>query len=113
MSETGVLDLRDKTQEYVAKLLVDSGLSSGETQDITRLYGGSNEEYKKVICISLNKTWSIDDFGDVIDLEGPKVIFRLWNGHKVPQRHDVDIHGFVKKDESIDWGIANTMNLMR
>lgn len=109
------LDLRNRTVEEVIDLVKTNGLGTGETADFTDNYPGILEEgrYASVICV-----WLITSRGDTGDKtadqkEKPKVSFILWDGAVVPQRPDHDLHGFVKKDGTINWGQANSMNLMR
>ncbi|MCI5108410.1 MAG: hypothetical protein MRY49_01010 [Candidatus Pacebacteria bacterium] len=102
-----VLDLRGKTINEVLVIVRREGIhdESADTgiSDITHLYSDLGEKYESVKCVWLGSTTRVV----------PKVELILWNGKTVPRRTGCDLHAFMKKDGSIDWGQANTMNMMR
>ena len=101
---SGVLDLRGKSlPETVALLGKCCLLSEGRvgTSDTSHLFSDICPEYTGVVCIWLDDKMTL----------GWSLI--LWDGHIHVCNPGEDIHGFIRADGGIDWGVAWTMQLMR
>ena len=110
------IDLRGLSVEQVIALVKQHQLGQSDDPayaDISDLYGNVSP-YKKVICIWLNDAAARRFNGERRGIELPaKVTYTLWNGRKRQPRGGYDLHGFVQNNGTIDWGLGNTMNLMR
>lgn len=98
------LDLRGLSVERVTARIRECGLHAIEatsaSRDITSLWkpcGG----HVQVFCVWLN-----DRLSHMAELV-------LWDGRVVCPMPGQDLHGFVRADGMVEWGLATTMDLMR
>lgn len=100
------IDLRGKSMGEVSTLVKEKNLGSGKVNDVTHLWGLSGGKYKKAISIELDS--SVTE-----RMRTPAtVLFITRNSERKPIIGD-DIHGLVRSDNYIEWGIKNTLDLLR
>ena len=100
------IDLNGKSIEEVSTLVKENKIGSGEVSDATNLWGLPDGKYKKAI--------SIEFVNSITErMRAPAtVLFITWSGERKPIIGD-DIHGLVRYDNTIDWVVRNTLNLLR
>lgn len=99
------IDLRGKTAEEVAEIVRQSGFGDPTISDVTDLYKHYGEGIT-VTCV-----W--------LDGKAKGARFILWDGRLRKRQAEKDLHLFVTAPNDdypqgkAEWGMINTLNLMR